>query len=38
MQTTKNKYNKLRQDEEEIYKKEILEIQTPDNFMATWMI
>ena len=35
MTTIKKKYNKLRQDEEERYKKEILEIQTPDNFMAT---
>ena len=32
MQTIKNKYNKLRQDEEERYKKEILEIQSPYKF------
>ena len=34
MQTIKNKYNKLRDDEEERYKKEILDIQTPYNFFG----
>ena len=32
MQTIKNKYNKLRDEEEERYKKEILDIQTPYKF------